>query len=172
MYSSVICSGLQYSTSTSTTHRTDRDRRPTQSSCRLGVGVMSDPQRAPLPLGGGRHAKRAAMIARHKLHLLRCVPSRRHSWAVSQDEPASPDDAPRPPDPWDVSISKRQWEWKAWEWRQALRQWRKQQPCGRGVAGNVVASQGELQESLPEPLYQWGCKPRRIAGTLARARAE
>ena len=110
---------------------------------------MSDPQRAPLPLGGGRHAKRAAMIARHKLHLLRCVPSRRHSWAVSQDEPASPDDAPRPPDPWDVSISKRQWEWKAWEWRQALRQWRKQQPCGRGVAGNVVASQGELQESLP-----------------------
>ena len=99
---------------------------------------MSDPQRAPSPQGG-RHAKRAAMIAQTE-----------YWWAVSQDEVAS--SAPRPPDPWDVSISKRQWERNVFEWRQALRQWRKQKPCGRGVAGNVAASQGELQESLPEPL--------------------
>ena len=74
---------------------------------------MSDPQRAPLPLGGGRHAKRAAMIAQTEFW-----------WAVSQDEKARPDGAPRPPDPWDVSISKRQWEKDFCEWRHALRQWR------------------------------------------------
>ena len=124
---------------------------------------MSDPQRgATSPfLCFGRHAKRAAMIAQTEFW-----------WAVSQDEKARPDGAPRPPDPWDVSISKRQWERISFEWRQALWQWRRKNLSEvvamwlRSKANcNVAASQGELQESLPEPLTvgfcpdlkQWNC---------------
>ena len=91
---------------------------------------MSDPQRgATSPfLCLGRHAtsrirclcphaKRAAMIAQTEFWL-----------AVSQDEKARPDGAPRPPDPWDAAISKRQWEKDFCAWRHALRQWRSVNP--------------------------------------------
>ena len=80
---------------------------------------MSDPQRVATPrlLCLDRHAKRAELVEQTEIQ-----------WAVSQAEKARPDGAPRPPDPWDAAISKRQWEKDFCAWRHALRQWRSVNP--------------------------------------------
>ena len=62
----------------------------------------------------GRHAKRARVIAAMKLELLQHMPA----------DVVRP--RPKTPDPWDRSISKRQWEIQAAQWRWSLQAWRQQ----------------------------------------------
>ena len=112
---------------------------------------MSQPPRSPSP-PAARHAKRWALVARTKIACNQRAASQGLSWAESQDAPIMPGEAPRPPDPWDPSISKRQWEKLACKWRKALREAKLQEAsAGPGERARLQARSRPACEAQRSP---------------------